>query len=409
MEEVSRIDVIHAPEFKFAVVPALDVCTASAVFALPPNRLHALTLLFRADTVPRITRLLRQLQDRHLVLATHLQAVLLQAHYQAGNASTQQPGADPLDLAVARWQVHLDRLWRDYAQWCTSSLDRDSLFQQSWLSHSTLGHQFVEWLARCITAHVATGGCSVVVGAPGHDALVDMCRTVATLGLFSDDMQCAVSSATPLSRFVPGLCIQAVTLPSNSSSGHAANSGTTYSDAALASSGASSDKFRGIPDDLLLQSPFPVALIDLEGHRVRRVRRLSEYGHVRASTIGKLALDAPVTLPWVKVIRAAPAILRMLETALSLPEHLRPAWVSESVRILRRRAMEIVSYVWDLGRDGIVEGDVRGDLMFDNEDDFVLCVALAETMAPGTFVKVFGDLHAVGERVLALFESFGYS
>eukprot|EP00762_Andalucia_godoyi_P006464 ANDGO_02904.mRNA.1 hypothetical protein AMSG_10777 len=515
MEEVSRIDRVHSPEFKMNVMPAWDIVVLSFVFRghglhsgdsssfaysgdghddlKDDATLFAFSVVFRSEALPRLQKLLLVLEDRMLTLSLVLQANLIWG----------------LSLAVRAFFPHLSQFAIDFSAWLTSSIV--PCIEQSWFS-TNLPEKLAnlsphtnqiqrDFLAKCICAHLQSQCATVVIG----DDMQDICRMIGTLALFTDDQRNAISSATPGRMFVPGLYLQGISVPHKSAAEalEKLHGVALEDDSDMASVSSSSNYFVGNADAdvyrgktsfsrmdiFLLHSPFPVAVVDLIRRRVKRIKSLNDYNVLRhgffTDVLRLMAIEPPllelpakepllkdlpskhavsppwlllstrkplqVSLTWSKLTKPAPVVSRLVDSIFQIPDHIRPTFIRDSFRLIRRRAMEIVFYMWD--RDGAHRFDafddsqhssavqtplsvtssstpnpfsplfapsireglrdsalrlLRSDLALESEDDFALFLSLAECLDPGISVAILGDPQRRSEQVLALFEGAGY-
>jgi len=254
-----------------------------------------------------------------------------------------------------------------------------------------------EFIARCITSHLQTHGCTVIVGR--NEEKINMFIYALSLFLIIPEERTRASIVHGNRGYVPDLLVQGVLL-----------------------SGANSN---GIPDDQIVQSMLPSTIIDLEQLLVKQTHPFHEYMVLRKEFM-TLEIDrltssgpkkshlwdaqGPVFNP---VKTSAPYISHIVNEAFQLPAHLREAFLRHSMNLLIRKTALLIKYVQtELSKssaenlEAAIVKKIRTDLDLLLDTDFNVLLGIAEKLNPGIYTALAGDPASIELKFIELFESF---
>jgi len=261
-------------------------------------------------------------------------------------------------------------------------------FAQTLFSENSETH---ECLARAVTSHLQSHGCTVVIG-----------DDLKIINMFIDSLSLFLMSSTEKERsshvvegrgYTPDLVLQG--LLQNS-----------------------------LLDEEVIQSLLPTTLVDLHTNVVKQTHPFHEYTVLRRDYLN-MEIEKLVTAKrkdnlWTaqdglfRVVKsAAPCIEKMLQEVFSLPNALREAYIAHSIRLLIRKAVLLIKYVEaELERaqcanlEASIVKKIRIDLDISSEADFSVLLGIAEKLSPGIYVALAGDPASIEEKFVELFESF---
>jgi len=252
----------------------------------------------------------------------------------------------------------------------------------------------IDFLSRVLTSHLQTHGYSVVIG--DDEKAVNM--LVDTLSLFLIDPQDRKRSSRVIGKrgFIPDLIIQGI---------------------------LDSQERQNTPDEDIIQSLFPITMIDLKSQSVKQTHPYHEYSVLRKEymDLELMKLTSNKTLKeWqakdglFKTMRTNSILIEnILKDAFGLPRSLRETFLAQSVKGLIRKSVLLIKYVeaeLEKNKNAHLEHTivkkVRADLDLGNENDFGVLLGISEKLSPGIYVALAGDPASIEEKFVELFESF---
>eukprot|EP00743_Colponemidia_sp_Colp-15_P008494 GILK01009239.1.p1 GENE.GILK01009239.1~~GILK01009239.1.p1 ORF type:complete len:446 (-),score=48.55 GILK01009239.1:413-1750(-) len=373
-------------ESKFHVFSDLDLIVTDVIFTAANPRGKGTTKFSLALCVPK------RFISRYLLLSSAFEerlgyiTAILREFLNRSTASALGHFTPILTQELAHWEILF------------GSAIPDPEFSRTLLSTHTpasSGRISKEFLAKCLTSHLQTLGCSVVLGNAGQEPLVNcMIETLAML--LSPEERCRSSYVVPGQGFVPDLVLQ----------------GTL--------------KMDSITAEGILRSSLPITIINLDRMTVSATRQYHEFLLLRQEYLQRYVkriasekksssdpLLATSNVLFQTVHHAAPIVESLLQQLSHLSEVLRPHYILNSLRLVQQRALLVSQYVnaelLETKRPALVSQTIRrirDDLDIASDEDWAILLACAEKATPGTYTAVRGNPVPVGARVLDLFPDF---
>jgi len=253
------------------------------------------------------------------------------------------------------------------------------------------GSQTHECLARAVTSHLQSHGCTVVLG--DDTKLIDMFVDSLSLFLMNSVERQRSSHVIQGRGYTPDLILQGVV-------------------------GGS------LSDEEVIQSLLPTTLVDLNTNIVKQTHPFHEYTVLRREFMNleleKILSSKRKDNLWTaqeglfRIVKAsAPVIDKILLDVFSLPTSLREEYIAESMRLLTRKAALLIKYVeaeLEKGQCANLEASIVKKIRFDldiaSEADFSVLLGIAEKLEPGIYIALAGDPASIEEKFVELFESF---
>jgi len=272
-------------------------------------------------------------------------------------------------------------------------------FAKTFFCNSTWDKDF---LARAITSHLQTHGCTVVTG--NHKEKINM--FIHSLSLFLTPAERKLSSVVSEGdrSYVPDLYLQGILKTS-------------------------------IKDEITIQSRLPTTIIDIDNRTVKQTHTYqyasfrNEYLHAQVEKLVNSNnnptnnTNNPTTKAkdqaWsteqeglFRVVKeSAQCIQHIIVEMYKLPHALRETYLVQSLRVLTRKAVVLIKYVQvELYKAKIIPTStikkLRTDLQLTVDGDYAVLLGLAEKLSPGIYADLAGDPASIEERFIELFESF---
>lgn len=406
------------------VFSKFDAVVLSTIFSAKHRRSlckHSLSIIVHTRHLPRLVALQHIFVDRIALLVRQLAALLDHA-------------SAPL-VALAIFFDLLERLVLRLERLAVEPLEPPAAVD-TFLAAAASRSLDAMFVARAVTSTLQTQGCAVVAGSssvarinmfiaslllfvhPGDLArsafAVPVADAIDRIAQSFADSRGSSASALPFptrAQYVPNLVVQGVVDVPGATEGEGTPGSLTA----------------GLAQSSVLASLLPTTLILLDSRTVRQTPPFAEYVRMRsdsdhaaiARVVAQVTGDATAAakasetdVVFRTVTEAAPSVLRILEQALSLPLHLRAAFITTSMRLLMRKAVVLVKFVEATTRDGTpsvpdnVVKRLRSDLGARDANDFSVLLGMAERLRPGSYQALGGDPSRIEEQLRELFESF---
>jgi len=247
-----------------------------------------------------------------------------------------------------------------------------------------------DFLAKAITSHMQTHGCTVITG---NDEIV-INKFVDTLSLLISGAEKKRSArVVPNRGYVPDLVLQGIVGPV-------------------------------ISDERVIQSTLPTTLIDLQQMTIKQTHPFHEYAVLRREFLN-MEIEKLVSMKskdnlWTTqdglfhpIKASAACVEKLLTETFRLPMELREGFIVQYLRLLSRRAVVMIKYVeaeLEKAKSPNLEASIvkkiRSDLDLTAESDFAVLLGIAEKLSPGMYVALAGDPASIEAKFVELFESF---
>jgi len=253
------------------------------------------------------------------------------------------------------------------------------------------------FLKKVITSHIQTHGCTVIVG---HDLHI-VNTLILSLALFlspADQQRCCLAKKE-YRRYRPGFFIQ----------------GFSYGE----------DILDELSDFNLIQAPYPTTVIDLTQNLVQQVSQYNLFLNLKKERmdfeIEQLLKDESAHLSTQpqgilnSVKEPSQFVHRLITEVYRLPHCLRLPYISQSNRLLTRKAVALIKYVEcemssaEVPIPSLAQPTLKKimqDLSLSEQSLFLMVLGVAEKLQPGTYHRTLGDPLSMEDKFREMIDSF---
>ncbi|PRP80754.1 hypothetical protein PROFUN_11494 [Planoprotostelium fungivorum] len=363
-------------ESKFHLLPEIGYCFTSFVFTAPYGQNAAssrfsLSIVVRMKLYQKYLMLHNIVEDRMLQLVSQLQTLLVK----------------DWSTAINVFSVQLQPFVTKMEDVFHSSLP-PPLLSRTFVHHPS---QYTpEFISRVVTSHLQTHGSTIIIG----------------------------SDPERINTFIDSLCMFNISWNERHRSSHCRSPSTFIPDLAIQGVVTTT-----ISEEEVIQSMLPSTVVDLNTFIVKQTPPFHEYNILRKNYLRSQLDSRDKSLqenPWkaqelFRVVKTgAPLVDKLLGELYGCPTYLRTPFLVQSVKLLVRKAIQLIRYVQaEIERSHVRQLEantvkkIRVHMDLGQESDFYLLLGIAEKLFPGIYVMLAGDpAFFIELQFIELFESF---